>query len=72
MQKRILQAFHAGVAHAAAHDLAQDVTAALVGGHDAIVNQEGGGAGMVGADVERGRFHGLAEERLRPLANGLE
>ena len=42
------------VAHGAAHDLAQHVAAAFVGGQHAVVNQERGGAGVVGGDAQRG------------------
>ena len=51
---RILDADHARVAHGAAHDLAQHVAAAFVGRQHAVVNQERGGAGVVGGDAQRG------------------
>ena len=51
---RILDADQAGVAHGAAHDFAQHVAAAFVRGQHAIVNQEGGGAGVIGVDAQRG------------------
>ncbi len=57
-----------GVAHAAAHDPAQHVAAALVGRHDAVGDQEGGGAQVVGDHLVRGlalAFGLGAGERLR-------
>ncbi len=45
---RILRAEQVGVAHGAAHDPAQHVAAPLVRGHNAVGQQEGGGAQMVG------------------------
>ena len=63
-----------GVAHAAAHDPAQDVAAALVGRHDAVGDQEGGAAQMVGDHLVRraavahgmgaGQRHRGADQRL--------
>ena len=41
------------VAHGAAHDLAQDVAAALVAGQDAVGDEEGRGAEVVGDDAQR-------------------
>ena len=43
-----------GVTHAAAHDPAQHIAAALVGRHDAVGDQEGGGAQVVGDHLVRG------------------
>ena len=43
------------MAHGAAHDPAQDVAAALVGGRDAVGDQEAGRAQVVGDDAVRGR-----------------
>jgi len=37
----------------AAHDFAQDVTAALVGGENAVSDEKGCGASVVGDDTER-------------------
>ena len=51
---RILAADHAGIAHGAAHDLAQHVAAAFVRRQHAIVNQKRGGARMIGIDAQRG------------------
>ena len=45
---------HATVAHGPPHDFAQHVAAAFVGRHDAVVNQERSGAGMIGIDAEDG------------------
>ena len=48
MQQGILAAHDMGMAGGAAEDAAQHVAAALVGGHDPIGDQEGGGAQVVG------------------------
>ena len=40
------------MADAATEDLAQDVAAAFVGREDAVGDEEGGGAGVVGDDAE--------------------
>ena len=42
------------VAHGAAHDPAQDIATPLIGGKDAIGNEERGGPQVIGDDVERG------------------
>ncbi len=54
----------AAVADAAAEDLAEDVAAAFVGGEDAVGDEEGGGAGVVGDDAERGCTLGVADGLL--------
>ena len=48
---RVLGAEQVGVAHGAAHDPAEDVAAALVGGEDAVGDEEGGRAQVVGDDA---------------------
>ena len=48
---RVARAHHVGVAHGTAHDPAQHVAAALVGGQHAVRDQEGGAAQMVGDDA---------------------
>ena len=50
----VLLADEPRVTHGPAHDFAEDVAAAFIGGEDAIVNKEGGGAGVVGVDAEGG------------------
>ena len=57
--QRLGGAQHLGVAHGAAHDAAQDVAAALVRRVDAIGDQEGRGAQVVGDDA--------MARRLRPV-----
>ncbi len=49
--QRVARAEHLGVAHGAAHDAAQDIAAAFVRRQDAVGDQEGGGAQMVGDDA---------------------
>ena len=51
---RLLGAQKLRMAHGAAHDPAQHVAAALVRGQDAVGDEEGGGAQMVGDDAMRG------------------
>ena len=51
---RFLLADQAGVAHGAAHDFAQHVAAAFIRRQHAVVDQEGGGAGVIGVDAQRG------------------
>ncbi len=60
-QDRLARTQELGVAHAAAHDPAQDVAAALVGRHDAVGDQEGAAAQMVGDHLVRGAAvaHGM-------------
>ena len=53
-EERLLLAEQAAMADAAAEDFAQDVAAAFVGGQDAVVDEEGGGAGVVGDDAQAG------------------
>ena len=53
-EQRLLGAEQLGVAHAAAHDPAQHVAAPLVGRHDAVGDQEGAAAQMVGDHLVRG------------------
>ena len=48
----------------AAHDAAQDVAAVLVGGHDAVGDQEGHRARVVGEDPQRALV-GVARARAR-------
>ena len=74
-QHRLAGTQELGVAHAAAHDPAQHVAAALVGRHDAIGDQERGGAQVVGDHLVRGlaRTLGLgAGERLGGADQGPE
>ena len=59
----VVEAGEAAVAHGAAHDFAEDVAAAFVGRNDAIVNEEGGGAGVIGIDAQSG-FGAIVEPRL--------
>ena len=54
VEERIFHADHAHVAQRAPHDLAQHVAAAFVGGHHAVVDQERGGARVVGGDAQHG------------------
>src|SRR3546814_14896332 len=58
----LLAAELVGVAHAAAHDPAQHVAAALVGRQHAVGDQEGAGTQVVGDDPVRDRM--LAVGRL--------
>ena len=44
---------HVALLDRAAHDAAQDVAAVLVGGHDAVGQQDGGAAAVVGDHAER-------------------
>ena len=53
--QRLVRAQQVGVAHGAAHDPAQHIAAALVRGRDAVGDQEGRGAQVVGDDPVRGR-----------------
>ncbi len=53
-EEGLLLAEEAAMADAAAKDFAQDVAAAFVGGQDAVVDEEGGGAGVVGDDAQAG------------------
>ena len=48
--QRLLRAKHLRMAHGAAHDPAQHITAALVGGQDTIGDEKRGGAQMIGND----------------------
>ena len=52
VQVRILAADHAGITDSPPHDLAQHVTAPFVGWRNAVVNQEGSGADMIGIDAQ--------------------
>ena len=54
VQKRLFDAYQPHVAQRPPHDLAQHVAAPLVGGQDAIVDQEGCGARVVGGNAEGG------------------
>ena len=54
VQEWLFLAEQAAMADAAAKDFAQDVAAAFVRGQDAVVDEEGGGAGVVGDDAEAG------------------
>ncbi len=54
IEERVLDADHAGVAHGAAHDLAEHVAAAFVRRNDAVVDEKGRGAGVVGDDAKDG------------------
>ena len=67
-QQRLAGAQQLGVAHAAAHDPAQHVAAALVGRHDAVGDQEGAAAQMVGDHLVRGAAvaHGVGAGQRRP------
>src|SRR5579871_1261281 len=49
---RLRDSDHAGVAHGAAHNLAQHVAAAFVRGQHPVMNQEGSGANVVGVDAQ--------------------
>ena len=51
VHQRVLGAQQMGMAHGAAHDAAQHIAAALVGGQHAVGDQERGGAQMVGDDA---------------------
>ncbi|MNY19675.1 hypothetical protein D3C86_1531190 [compost metagenome] len=65
------------MAHGATHDAAQDITAAFIGRQDAIGDQEGGRAQMVGDDPvagalftfgrNTGRFHGSSNQRAEQI-----
>jgi hypothetical protein len=54
IEKWLFDAGQAGMAHGAAHDFAQHVAAAVIGGENPIVNQEGGGARVIGDDAQGG------------------
>ena len=63
VQERLLTANQMGMPHGAPHDFAQHVTAAIVSGKHAIVDQKGGSAGMVGDDAKRGIDLRICPER---------
>jgi hypothetical protein len=63
------------VAHGAPHDLAQDVAAMFVGRHDAVGDEKGHGAQMVGDDAHRHICGIVSAGAVRPsgaLTDGLE
>ena len=77
IQIRIGDADHAGIAHGAAHDLAQHVAAAFVRGQHAVVDQKRGGAGVIGIDAQDGIGAivfavGLPEQFAGALDDGAE
>ena len=75
IQVRVGDADHAGIAHRAAHDLAQHVAAAFVRRQHAIVDQKRGGAGVIGIDAQDGvgavvLAVGLPEQFAGPVDDG--
>ena len=64
-QEAVLDADAVALQHRAAHDPAQDVAAVLVGGHDAVGDQEGHAARVVGQDPQR-PLVGLGGRQLAP------
>ncbi|MNU71875.1 hypothetical protein D3C71_613170 [compost metagenome] len=77
VDQRLARAEKFGMAHGATHDAAQDITAAFIGRQDAIGDQEGGRAQMVGDDPvagalftfgrNTGRFHGSSNQRAEQI-----
>ncbi len=57
VHQRLARAEQVGVAHGAAHDPAQHIAAALIGGQHAVRNQEARRAQMVGDDAMAGACH---------------
>ena len=74
VEERSLEAEPAAVAHRPAHDLAQHVAAPLVRRHDAVGDQEGHRAHVVGDHPHRdvGRVHRAAVAALGQPADGVE
>ena len=56
VEKRLLLAEEAAMPDAATENFAEDVAAAFVCGDDAVVDEEGGCAGVIGNDSEAGVF----------------
>ena len=54
VHQRLARAEHVAMAHGAAHDAAQDITAAFIRRQDAVGHEEGRGAQVVGDDAEGG------------------
>ncbi len=49
-----VEASKTAVAHGAAHNFAKHIAATFVGRNDAIVNEKGRGAGVIGIDAQSG------------------
>ena len=67
IQERVFHPHHADVAQGAAHDFAEHIAASFVGWQDAIVDQERGGAAVIGGDAQRG-----IDARVGPVGEAAE